>query len=241
MKEQSKDVPTTGELANYYGSPQSIRAGEAYVERIKNDPISCASFKRAQERLRLFSELVRAINDSTSDTREQAERDINQIWQEYATQQNLYRMTWKNNYGEPYPESLVDLDKWVSRLIAAGNRLSDEEQLQFKDILPKIEGHLLGLQDKCDPHRHAMAEPIQHAKPEGWSKIELYSIAEISASSFDSIRKRAHAIAKRERGGSSHDGRYSELEISKLISAADEYGTPKSKSAATEWAKLIRS
>lgn len=241
MKEQSKNVPTTGELANDYGSPKSIRAGEAYMERIKNDPISCASFKRAQEQLRLFSELVRAINDSTSDTREQAERDINQIWQEYATQQNSYRMTWKNNYGEPYPESLGDLEKWVSRLIAAGNRLSDEEQLQFQDILPKIEGHLLGLQDKCDPHRHAMAEPIQHAKPEGWSKIELYNIADISASSFDSIRNDAGGIVSRNRGGSSHDGRYSISELRRLISAANKRGTRKSKSAANKWSELIHS
>ena len=150
-------------------------------------------------------------------------------------------MAWKNKYGEPYPESLDDLTKWVSRLIAAGNRLSDEEQLQFHDLFPKIEGHLLGLQDKCSPHRYAIAEPIQHAKPEGWLKNELYDIAGISASTFDSIRKGACGIANRKRGGSSHGGRYSLSELHQLISAANKRGTHKSKSAATEWAKLIPS
>lgn len=239
------------------GEPtHTIRAGDAYMEMIKDDPASQASLKRAQEQLRLFGELsgmvipadmpniilefFQDLQNATAEIRKQSEREIHDLWLDFVTQQGSYRRDWEQTYGAPYPDSLNELAEWVSRLLAVGNTMTDDQKRNFQDIFPMIQGHLRGLRDRLGLPNPRTDQPRQLGRSGGWSKTKLCSDGEISSGTFDAIRRRDNSILTRRRGGASHNEHYTVCELKKLIAAAEQHGTTKSKGAARIWGKLIR-
>ena len=260
MNEQSENVPTPSNLANDHGSPRPIRAGEAYMEMIKDDPASQASLKRVQERFRLFAELYRKVMPADpssvikaafrvlADSREQTEREIKQIWQEFATEQESYRSKWEQTYGAPYPESLEDFERWVYRLISAGHTLTVAQEMEFCDIFPRIEGYLLYLQDKHGLPTPApddgQSESSGSHKPGGFSKEDLCDEAgestehRLSSGTFIKIRNAA-GICAAAPNGKGAKRKFSNHQIIKMILAAERLDGFACKRAASAWRELI--
>ena len=108
---------------------QSILAGKTFLEKLEGDPRALESWKWAQAQLKAFSEGVEALRPEF----ERLDAD------------------WLNEFGEPVPHTIEDLQRWLARADVPGRLLPADKIASGKwtaaDIMPYVEGYLLRKQD----------------------------------------------------------------------------------------------
>ena len=109
---------------------QSILAGKTFLEKLEGDPRALESWKWAQAQLKAFSEGVEALRPEF----ERLDAD------------------WLNEFGEPVPHTIEDLQRWLARADVPGRFLPADKIASGKwtatDIMPYVEGYLLQLSDQ---------------------------------------------------------------------------------------------
>lgn len=125
------------------------QAGLAFLRAHKDNPEVQEALARVQTTLRAFAAGI-ALIDRIIPKRE-AEEELRKIWAEFRGADEVYRRDWQQTFGEPFPVTIEDWERWAIRADVSSRYLPAEKiasgNWTAADIMPYVEGYLQRIKD----------------------------------------------------------------------------------------------
>lgn len=139
-----------------------VKAGRAFAAKLAQSGKTAAGIVADRhamaEAARLMSEELRKVDA------EMQER-LRLVYEEATGLDAECLVAWKAEYGEPFPQSIADLKRWLARADVPGRFLSVDKVASGEwtpgDLLPFIEGHLLRMKDAAATLAAEGAKPAE--------------------------------------------------------------------------------